>query len=68
MPAKGSAVLEPGGNHIMLMGLTSPVKAGDEVPLDAHLRLRLTLEITAVGKDFTAREESYSPSPSMSGM
>jgi copper(I)-binding protein len=68
VPAKGSAVLEPGGNHIMLMGLTSAVKAGDQVPLTLTFASGLTVEITAVGKDFTGAEESYNPSPSMSGM
>jgi len=68
VPAKGSAVLEPGGNHIMLMGLTSAVKAGDQVPLTLTCASGLTLEITAVAKDFTGAEESYNPSPAMSGM
>jgi copper(I)-binding protein len=68
VPAGGTAVLEPGGNHIMLMGLTEPVKAGQQVPVTLTFASGLTLEVTAVGKDFTGAEESYNPSPSMSGM
>jgi copper(I)-binding protein len=68
VPANGSAVLEPGGNHIMLMGLSSEVKAGDQVPLTLTFASGLTLEIMAVGKDFAGADESYNPSPSMSGM
>ena len=40
VPAKGSAVLEPGGNHIMLMGLTSAGEGRRRGAADAHLRLR----------------------------
>jgi copper(I)-binding protein len=68
VPAGGTAVLEPGGNHIMLMGLTGPVKAGQQVPVTLTFASGLTLEVMAVGKDFTGAEESYNPSPSMSGM
>lgn len=68
IPAGGTAVLEPGGNHIMLMGLNAPVTAGEQVPLTLTFASGLTLEVSAVGKDFTGAQESYDPSPSMSGM
>jgi copper(I)-binding protein len=68
VPADGTAVLEPGGYHIMLMGLTEPVKAGQQVPVTLTFASGLTLEVAAVGKDFTGAEESYDPSPSTSGM
>jgi len=29
LPAGGTVVLEPGGNHLMLMGITQPLEAGD---------------------------------------
>ena len=38
IPAGGSLVLEPGGNHIMLLDLKSPLKRGD------NLNLTLTFE------------------------
>lgn len=33
IPAKGKAVLQPGGFHIMLIGLKAPLKDGQQVPL-----------------------------------
>lgn len=42
IPAKGQAVFQPGGNHIMLFGLAQPLKAGEEFPL--------TLEFEKAGK------------------
>ncbi len=33
IPANGSATLEPGGYHVMLIGVQEPMSAGDEVPL-----------------------------------
>lgn len=32
VPAGGEASLAPGGNHIMLIGLKSPLKAGERIP------------------------------------
>lgn len=33
LPAGKAVKLEPGGYHVMLMGLAKPAKAGDKVPL-----------------------------------
>ena len=33
IPANATFELEPGGAHLMLMGLEAPLKAGDRVPL-----------------------------------
>ena len=33
VPAGGRATFSPGGYHLMLMGLTRPLKAGDAVPV-----------------------------------
>ena len=33
VPENGQATLEPTGHHIMLMGLTHPLKAGEHFPL-----------------------------------
>ncbi len=32
VPAKGTATLAPGGNHIMLIGLKGPLKEGERIP------------------------------------
>jgi len=34
VPAKGSVVLEPGGLHLMLIGLKAPLAEGQSVPLE----------------------------------
>ena len=42
VPAHGAAVLQPGGYHLMLIGLIEPLKAGTTV--------RLTLDFAKAGK------------------
>lgn len=59
IPAKGKLVLEPGANHIMLMGLTKPVKAGDDISFDLKLKDGSTITFTAQGKDFVGANENY---------
>jgi hypothetical protein len=34
IPAKGQVTLEPGGMHLMLIGLKAPLAAGQDVPLE----------------------------------
>lgn len=59
IPAKGDFVLEPGGNHIMLMGLSAPVQAGDDITFDLMLSDGSDLTFTAQGKDFVGADENY---------
>lgn len=59
IPAKGKLVLEPGANHIMLMGLPKPVKAGDDISFDLKLKDGSTITFTAQGKDFVGANENY---------
>lgn len=70
VPAKGELKLEPGANHFMLVGLSQPVKAGDEITFDLKLFDGSTVAFTAQGKDFTGANENYSggqtPAPSSS--
>ena len=42
IPAKGEARFQPGGNHVMLFGMSKPLKAGEQFPL--------TLEFEKAGK------------------
>lgn len=37
IPARQSVALAPGGAHIMVMGLSEPLKAGDKLPLTLRL-------------------------------
>lgn len=57
-PGKGQ-LLQPGGFHLMLMGLTGPLHAGDEVTLTLELADGSTTEVTAPVKAFTEEEEHY---------
>ncbi|ALE91300.1 hypothetical protein AOC05_01290 [Arthrobacter alpinus] len=59
VPSKGTFKLEPGANHIMLMGLQKPIKAGDDVTFTLKLSDGGTLTFTAPGKDFSGANENY---------
>lgn len=47
LPAGGEAVLEPGGYHVMLIGLRGPLVEGDTVALRLSLRSGRTLDVAA---------------------
>ncbi|GAA1146875.1 MULTISPECIES: copper chaperone PCu(A)C [Microbacterium] len=59
IPAGGTLTLEPGANHIMLMGLSAPLKAGDEVTFTLTFSDKSTYEFTAPVKDYTGANENY---------
>lgn len=65
VPADGATTLEPGGLHVMVMNLTSPIKPGDEVAVVLTLDDGSTVPFTAVAKEFAGAQESYSPSGGM---
>lgn len=60
VPAHGSITLSPGGLHIMLMGLTAPVKPGDDVTVTLTADDGTTLHVTASARSFAGANESYS--------
>ncbi len=59
IPAGDHLHLEPGGNHIMLMGLSQPIAAGDEITFTLEFEDGSTLEFTAPGKDYEGANENY---------
>jgi hypothetical protein len=59
VPANGSYELAPGGNHLMLMGLTAPLVAGAESTFTLTLSDGSTFEFTAPAKDYSGANESY---------
>lgn len=59
IPAKDHLHLEPGGNHLMLMELPKPVKAGEEVTFTLTFSDGSTLEFAAVVKDYAGANENY---------
>ncbi|MEU8181279.1 copper chaperone PCu(A)C [Micromonospora sp. NPDC049047] len=59
--AKSTHALEPGGDHLMLMDLTRPVQAGDELTFTLTFADGRTQQFRAVAKPFTGAQESYAP-------
>lgn len=58
----GQAVsLEPGGNHIMLMGLKGPIGAGETVTITLRFGDGSTTEFVAQARDFRGANEEYAP-------
>lgn len=66
IPAGGTFDLKPGANHIMVMGLTEPLRVGES------LNIELTTDsgavpITASVRAFSGANESYHATPMPSG-
>lgn len=59
IPAGGSLTLEPGADHIMLMGITGPLEAGGEATFVLTFSDDSTYEFTAPIKDFSGANENY---------
>ena len=59
IPAGEDFVLEPGGNHIMLMDLTEPLRAGDEATFTLTFSDDSSYEFTAPVKDYSGANENY---------
>lgn len=65
LPAGGTHLLQPGGDHVMLLGLTGALPTGSETTITLTTsagEVTLTLPVRA----FTGAEESYDPSPTNS--
>lgn len=67
VPAGAAITLAPGGNHFMLIGLTAPIKPGDEVAITVQCATGGTFTMTALAKTFAGAQESYAPSASPTG-
>jgi len=48
VPAHGTAHLKPGGDHIMLMGLKTPLKAGERIALTLILESGQEIQLEAM--------------------
>lgn len=51
--------LKPGGNHIMVMKMTKPINAGEEVTVTLTTDSGANVEFKAVAKPFTMGNEPY---------
>jgi len=65
IPAGGTLTLAPGGFHIMFMGVTAPIVAGDDVTVTLTLADGSELTFTTVAKDFSGANEDYDGGTSM---
>ena len=66
-----TVLLKPGGDHVMLMGMTEPLLPGSEVTITLVFDDESTLEIVAPVKVVNVEQEHYhsaEPTPSMSGI
>ncbi|MFC9440223.1 copper chaperone PCu(A)C [Nocardia sp. NPDC057030] len=61
IPAHGKAELRPGGDHIMFMGLTGPLRTGTETPVTLTFDDGSTTTFTAQVRDFSGNQENYAP-------
>ena len=61
VPAGGELALEPGGLHVMLIGLTRDIRAGDTVTATLTTADGQDVTIEAVGRDLPNANESYAP-------
>ena len=62
IPAGGDSVLQPGGEHVMLFDLSSPLKAGDQLSMTLTFSDGSTTDVHAQVRDFSGAQENYSES------
>lgn len=68
VPAGDSIEFVPGGNHIMLMGLTAALLAGEEVPITVTFTDGSSISFSVLVKAYSGANESYDESGEHGGM
>jgi copper(I)-binding protein len=64
IPSGQTVALKPGGRHVMLIGLTAPLKDGDKIPLTLSFKNSGSVQIIAVvGLPPGARKKGRSDKP-----
>lgn len=63
VPAGGEHVLEPGADHIMVLGMTEPVQAGDDVEITLTFDDGTRYTYTAQAREAQVGNETYQPTP-----
>lgn len=66
VPAGGALTLEPGGYHLMLMDITTPIEAGDTVAFTLTCGSAGTVTFDATAKAYDGGNETYHGDPSSS--
>lgn len=61
VPARGSTTLEPGGLHVMLIGLAKPLKEGERFPLTLTFERAgsITIEVPVLKAGAAAHEHKH---------
>lgn len=59
IPSMDSLMLEPGGDHVMLMDLADPIEPGQEITFTLEFDDGSTFDVTATAKDFAGGDEDY---------
>ncbi|RPF21065.1 copper chaperone PCu(A)C [Myceligenerans xiligouense] len=67
IPADEDLTLEPGGPHLMLLGVTEPLEPGEDVVVVVAAEDGSELEITAPVRSFDGANESYEPGDDEAG-
>lgn len=62
VPAGGDHVLEPGNDHVMVMNMTQPIMAGDDVEITLSLDDGTEVSYTAQAREAEVGDEEYVPS------
>lgn len=65
VPADGELALEPGGAHVMMMGLADPLQPGDDVTVTLVCADGRTVEAAAQVRESGAGDEKYQPTPTV---
>ncbi len=63
LPAGETVTLEPGGNHLMLLGVREPLVAGDTVTMTLTFESSPPLELTATVGQPAAAETDHAAAP-----
>ena len=66
IPARGSVTLQPGGNHLMFVGMATALLAGDEAVFSLEFSDGTSVSVHAPVKAMNAGSETYQPMPTMS--
>lgn len=61
LAAGATLELTPGGEHLMLMGLTAPLQPGDALDITLELADGTEVPFTATVKDYAGAQEDYAP-------
>lgn len=61
VPAGGEHVLEPGADHVMIMNMSEPIMAGDDVDITLTFDDGSTYSYTAQAREAEVGDETYVP-------